>query len=90
MSDKYCGAIYTTEKNSESGYYLVKWTSDSYNFQYYHKLVKYVIKSGELVCDAVYLNTLANFKRWYTPNEIENQEKIVRLNTVVLTKVKAK
>ena len=28
-----------------------------------------VIKSGYLVCDALYLNPLANFKKWYTPYE---------------------
>ena len=30
---------------------------------------RYVIKYGELVYDAVYLNSLANFKQWYTATE---------------------
>ena len=69
ISEKdYC-AISTIDKNTEGGYYLVKWTSDSYNFQYSHKLGKYVIKDGELVCDAVYLNPLDNFNQRYTPHE---------------------
>ena len=40
-----------------------------------------------MVCDAVYLNPFANFKQWYTPYE-KVKETIVRLNTVILTKVK--
>ena len=56
-------------KNTENGYYLVKWTSDSYIVRSSHKIVKDVIKYGYLVCDAVYLNTLANFKQWYTTYE---------------------
>ena len=45
---------------------LVKWKSDSYTFQSYHKIVRDVIKVGELVCDVVYLNPFANFNQWYT------------------------
>ena len=41
------------KKNAEIGYYLVKYTSDSYTFKSYHKIGKYIIKAGELVCDAV-------------------------------------
>ena len=38
--------------------------------------------------DAVYLNSLANFKPWYNPFQTENRgQKIVRLNTFILTKV---
>ena len=41
--------------------------------------------------DSVYLKPLPNFKKWYTPYENENQGKtIVRLNNVILTKVKVK
>ena len=43
-----------------------------------------------MVCDAVYLNPLANFKQWYTPYEYENEGIFFRLNTVILTKVKVK
>ena len=25
-----------------------------------------IIKAGEFVCDTVYLNTFANFNKWYT------------------------
>ena len=41
------------------------------------------------MCDTLYLNPFANFKQWYTPYE-KNRKKIVRLNTVILTKVKVK
>ena len=54
-------------KLKKCGYYIVKWTSDSYTFQSPHKMVKYIIKAGELVCDVVYFNPLANFKQWYNP-----------------------
>ena len=50
-----------------NGYYPVKWTSDSYTLNFSNKIVRDVIKSGELICDALYLNTFANFKKWYTP-----------------------
>ena len=41
--------------------------------------------------DALYFNSLAVFKQWYTIYENENQEKIItRLNTVILPKVKVK
>ena len=35
---------------------LVIWTSDSYNFQYFHKIGNDVIRVDELVCDALYFN----------------------------------
>ena len=65
ISDNDYGKISTTDKNAYSGYYLVKCTSDSYNFQYSNKLRKYYIKDVELVCDTVYLNPMANLKQWY-------------------------
>ena len=43
------------------------------------------------MCDSLYLNPLADFKQCCTLYENKNQrEKIVRLNTVILTKVKLK
>ena len=41
------------DKNSENGYHLVKWKNNSYNFNYYHKIGRDVIKAGKLVCDSV-------------------------------------
>ena len=67
ISENYYDTISVIDKNSDSGYYLVKWTSESYTLQYSQKLGKYFIKIDELVCDAVYLNPLANFNKWYTP-----------------------
>ena len=42
MSDNNYGAISTIDKNSENGYYIVKWTNDSYNFQYTIKIGIYL------------------------------------------------
>ena len=39
------------------------------------------------MCDTVYTNPLANFNQWYTPYE-KTKKTIVRLNTVILDKVK--
>ena len=69
ISDKGYGAISTIEKKIESEYDLVKCTSDNYTLQYSNKIVKGIIKAGDLVCDALYLNPLANFKIWYTSYE---------------------
>ena len=74
-------------KNSENWYYLVKWTSGSYNLNYYHNIGRYIIKTGELVCDVEYLNSFANFRKWYNPYGKIMKEKNVRLNTVILTEV---
>ena len=57
--------------------------------QYSYKTGIYVIKAGELVHDAVYLNPFANFKQWYTPYGKKRMESNFRLNTVVLTKANA-
>ena len=68
ISDNDYGEISTIEKNAENWYYLGKCTSDSYTLQSSHNIGRDVIKVGELVCDAVYLNPFANFNKWYTPN----------------------
>ena len=62
ISDKNHGVISTIYQNLESGYYLVKWTSEMYTLQYTKKLGNDVIKAGDLGCGSVYLNPLANFK----------------------------
>ena len=41
-----------------------------------------------MVCDAVYLNPLANLKQCYTPHEKNWGKQIVILNTVISNKVK--
>ena len=52
---------------------------------------KYVITAGELVCDSLYLNPLASFKKWNNTYEDENEgQKIIRLNNVILDQVKVK
>ena len=40
------------------------------------------------MCDAVYLNPFDDFKQWYTAYEKKLRKKIVKLNTVILTKAK--
>ena len=61
------------DKKPENGYYLVKWKNDSYTLQYYHKIGRDFIKSGELMCCSVYLNPFANFKQWCTPYLKKNE-----------------
>ena len=41
-----------------------------------------------MLCDVVYLNPFANSKQLYTIYEKKRGKKIVRLNTVILTKLK--
>ena len=69
MSNDYFCAISIIDRNEKSGYYIVKWTSESYNLQSSKKLGKYVINACNLVCDVVYLNPPANFKQQYNPYE---------------------
>ena len=71
--NNYC-KISTIDKTTENWYNLVNWKCDSYNFQYSNKIGIYFIKDGDLVCDAVYLNTFAHFKQWYAFYGIETKE----------------
>ena len=75
ISSEDYGTISTSDKNSESGYYLVKWTSESYTFQYSRQLGNCFIKAGDFVCDVVYFNKLDNFNQWYNPYKYENEGK---------------
>ena len=34
-----------------------------------------IIKAGDFVCDAVYLNPFTNFKQWYPPYAEKMKEK---------------
>ena len=43
-----------------------------------------------MVFDAVYFIPFTNFKQWYTTNEKNKGKITLRLNTVILTKVKVK
>ena len=63
LSHKDSGTISTMDKTAEYGYYLVKWASESYTFQYYQKFGKQVMNAGELACDVLYLNPPARFKQ---------------------------
>ena len=78
----------TIDKNSENGYYPVKWTSDFYTLKSYHNIGRYFIKAGELVFDELYLNPFSNFKKCYISCEKNEGNTIFRLNIVILTMVK--
>ena len=54
-------------------YLLVKWKSNSYTLQSFHKIGRYVIKVAELVCNSVYFIPVDNIKQWYTSNEKKNK-----------------
>ena len=90
ISDGDYDAISIIDFFLEGGYYLVKCKSENNNFQSCHKLGKYVINDGELVCDVVHLNQLADLKQRCNPYEKELRRKIFKLNTAILTKVKVK
>ena len=87
-SDNNYGSISKIEKNAENWYYLVKWTSGSYNFQYSHNIGRYIINYGGLVCDAVSLNPFVNFNQWYTPYEKNEGKIIFRFDAGILGKVR--
>ena len=84
ISDNDYRSVSKIDKNAENRYYLVKWKSDSYTFQYSNKTGRDVIKAGKLVGDAVYLNPFASFKQWYTPYKKNEGKNVFRLNTVIL------
>ena len=65
----------TLTKIQKELHFIIIWRSDSYTLQSYHKIRKYVIRAGELVCDELYLNTLSNFNQWYTTYENKIQDK---------------
>ena len=64
ISENDYGAISIIDKNAETGYYFVKWTSDSYTFQYNNNTGIDFIRSSDLVFYLLYLNSFDNFKQW--------------------------
>jgi hypothetical protein len=78
------GAVSTTDPQAPNGYYLVQWTGVPYNLQQSCTEQNGIIQAGELVCNAVYLNSLAHMAQWYTPyaNNADGST-IVRISTVL-------
>ena len=56
------GAVVTSDEDAD-GYYLVKWTSTPYTDQ----------ESGQLVCDANYLNRVGRAPKWYTGSDLSDK-----------------
>ena len=55
-----CCNIYNW-KNVKRGYYLVKWTSESYTLLYSKNPGNNIIKATELVCNELYFNPVEVF-----------------------------
>jgi hypothetical protein len=82
------GAVGTDDNRIVHGYYLVQWKGLPYSIQQTQQIENDVIEEGEQVCDAVYLNPLANIQQWYTPYaQNANGCTIVRISTVLHSNV---
>jgi hypothetical protein len=64
IEDGKYGAV-MTQDNITHGYYLVRWASETYAAQ--EDTDEWA--SGELVCDAAYLNPVGRARNWYTPGD---------------------
>ena len=84
MSEIQQGSIGAFSTEDDCKYYLVEWTSVPFKLTEPITLAEYdppiVVKKGELVCKARYLEALVRAPRWYEPVEIETT---VRLQQVV-------
>jgi hypothetical protein len=73
------------------GYYIVRWTSSPYTLQEDLLLEEFVppirIEAGELVCDAVYWETLPRAKHWWYPKG-ETDTVTVRMQQVVASNLR--
>ena len=69
------GAVVTEDPKAPDGYWIVEWTSIPYTDQ----------ATGNLVADALYLNTVDYAPKWWTRSV---QETKVKINNVVLADVK--
>ena len=57
------GAVVTSDPDAVDGYYLVKWSGNSYKDQ----------DTGELVCDGYFLNPVGRAQKWYTPSALPSR-----------------
>jgi len=69
------GAVVTSDKDADGGYYLIKWTGTPYTDQ----------ESGELVCPGDYLMPVGRAPKWYTPGEDSD---VVLVKHIIVGKVK--
>ena len=88
------GALATNDNNVKVGYYIIKWTSTPYPLQTDTKVNTFnpplVLKAGEMVCNAVYLNAVPNCKLLYTHSDAESLSTIVLLQHVVDANIEMK
>ena len=86
------GALATNDNNVKVGYYVIKWTSTPYPLQNDTSINTFdpplVIKAGEMVCDAMYLNAVPNTKLLYTHSNSDNLSTTVLLQHVVDADIK--
>ena len=78
------GAVSTNDTATDHGYYLVQWTSLPYELDTAQQIDSITLQPGEKVCDAVYLNPLANIQQWYTPyDQNADGTTLIRISTVL-------
>ena len=75
IKEGHYGAVVTEDPKAPDGYWIVEWTSTPYTDQ----------KTGNLVADALYLDTVAYAPKWWTRSV---QVIKVKINNVVLADVK--
>ena len=86
MSEKIINTMYggmRTYDESTDGYYVLQWTRESYTLQEDKNMEgctrTITVYTGEIVCDAVFLNPVPNAKYWYIPMKTGVGDVIVRL-----------
>ena len=88
------GALATNDNNVKVGYYIIKWTSTPYPLQCDTNIDTFnpplVLKAGEMVCDAVYLNAVPNCKLVYTHSDAESLATKVLLQHIVDANIEMK
>ena len=81
------GALATNDNNIKVGYYILQWTSTPYPLQEDISVNTFnpplMLKAGEIVCDAVYLNAVPNCKLVYTHSDHDSLSTKVLLQHVV-------
>ena len=77
-----------TYDESTDGYYVFQWTSESYTLQEDKEMEGYIppitVYTGEIVCDAIFLNPVPFTKYRYTPMKTGVGDITVRLKQVLL------
>ena len=88
------GAVATNDNNVKVGYYIVQWTSLPYPIQEDTSITTFdpplLLKAGEMVCDAIYLNAVPHCKLIYTHSDNSSLCTKIMLQHVVDAKVEMK